>query len=514
MTNRSDKQTADVLLLASVLEKLRTHDGLTVARLHAGRSGIAAPLMELAATRRFASVHELDPASAAFDLVVKSVRDDLQGTQQLVADAILALGLHEETHARAGIEDRVTRSLYSPSLGRRRETLLNNWHRLHQALGLKAAEAPSDRALRGTTEPAVLRELANQLIRRDIYSVGSKTVTMLDAVPTPETPASGRVIVVGGAVMDATFRTNLLPAPETSSEAYSFDLSPGGKGLTQAVATARLGLRTSLLAAVTDDRFGEEILQYLQEEGVDTSLVKRVHGGRTPFTGVFEKELGDSIAVNWRNQNEVFLSPQDISDRYGQLAGCDVLLTTFEVPRETMQHTLALAHRDPDNRPLVILTPGQPYTDERISRDTFSRIDYLVAHPWELGPFAPQSPGPFDPDPVARNLLAFGVETICMLVNGGCTVYSGPAHDVLSVPAFPSIYKEASAARDAFCAALAAKLIENESKFSREVALWAAASMSCATTDFPLSNSMPDRKRIDSLLARSPFWGMNGGAAG
>ena len=68
MINRSDKQTADVLLLASVLEKLRTHDGLTVARLHAGRSGIAAPLMELAATRRFATVHELDLASAAFDL--------------------------------------------------------------------------------------------------------------------------------------------------------------------------------------------------------------------------------------------------------------------------------------------------------------------------------------------------------------------------------------------------------------------------------------------------------------
>ena len=513
MTNRSDKQTADVLLLASVLEKLRTHDGLTVARLHASRSGIAAPLMELAATRRFASVHELDPASAAFDLVANCVRDDLTGTQQIVADAILALGLHADTHAQAGIEERITRSLYSTSLGRRRETLLNNWHRLHEALGHQPGEAPSDRALRGTTEPAVLRELANQLIRRDIYSVGSKTVVMLDAAPPSDAPPTGRVIVVGGAVMDATFRTKALPAPETSSEAYSFDLSPGGKGLTQAVAAARLGLQTSLIAAVTDDRFGEEILEHLRDEGVDTSLIKRVPGRRTPFTGVFEKALGDSIAVNWRNESEVFLSPEDIDDRYGHLAGCDVLLTTFEVPRETMQQTLALAHRDPDNRPLVIVTPGQPYTDERISRDTFARIDYLVAHPWELGPFAPQSLGPFDPDPVARNLLAFGVETLCMLVNGGCTVYSGPAHGILQVPAFPSIYKESAAARDAFCAALAAKLIETKGEFSRDVALWAAASGSCATTDFPLSNSMPDRKRIDALVARSPSWGFDGGGA-
>ncbi|MEU4293549.1 PfkB family carbohydrate kinase [Kribbella sp. NPDC026596] len=510
MTNRSDKQTADVLLLASVLEKLRTHDGLTIARLHASRSGIAAPLVDLAATRRFASVHDLEPASAALDLVATCVRDDLHGTQQLVADAILALGLHTDTYARAGIDDRITHSLYSTSLGRRRETLLNHWHRLHQALGHQPGEAPSDRALRGTTEPAVLRELANQLIRRDIYSVGSKTVVMMDAAPAANAAPAGQVIVVGGAVMDATFRVKNTPAPETSSEAYGFDLSPGGKGLNQAVAAARLGMHTSLIAAVTDDRFGEEIIQYLEDEGVDTSLVKRVRGRRTPFTGVFEKELGDSIAVNWRNQNEVFLSPEDMDERFEAVSGCDALLMTFEVPRETMQRTLALAHRDPDNRPLVLVTPGQPYVDERISRDAFPRIDYLVAHPWELGHFASAGMVPFDPDPVARNLLAFGVETLCMLVNGGCTVYSGAAHDVISVPTIPSIYKESATARDAFCAALAVKLIDNKRKFDGAVAVWAAAAMSCATTDFPLSNSMPDRLRIEALLARSPFT-VNGG---
>jgi ribokinase len=84
-------------------------------------------------------------------------------------------------------------------------------------------------------------------------------------------------------------------------------------------------------------------------------------------------------------------------------------------------------------------------------------------------------------------------------------VYSGPAHDVISVPMMPSIYKESSAARDAFCAALAARLIDNNRKFTNQVALWAAAAMSCATADFPLSNSMPVRQRIDALLARSPF---------
>jgi ribokinase len=500
-----DRQPDKVPLLAGVLEKLRTHDGLTVDRLRSDRVGLASPLMELAAVQRYASVHAVDLPNAAVALVSDCISEDLNSTRQIIADVVLALGVLTKRLADAGIDGHITRALYSSSLGRRREALLNHWHDLHQALDAEPTAAPSDRLLRGSTEPAVLRELAFQLHRRNIYSVGSKNAVMTKAADASGTTSPGRVVVVGGAVMDATFRTKTLPAPETSSEAFGFILSPGGKGLTQAVAAARLGLHTSLIAAVADDRFGDEILHNLETAGVDTSLIKRVRDARTPFTGVIERELGDSIAVNWRNQSEVYLSPADLNERYDDLVNCDALLTTFEIPRDTLQHALALAHRDPDNRPLTVVTPGQPYTDERISHDTLSRIDYLVAHPWELGAFAPPGQTPFDPDPVARNLLAFGVETVCLLVSGGCTIYSGSAEDVIGVPTIPTIYKESSVARDAFCAALAAKLIDNDRKFSGEIALWAAAAMSCATSDFPMLNSMPDRKRIDALLARSPF---------
>jgi ribokinase len=35
--------------------------------------------------------------------------------------------------------------------------------------------------------------------------------------------------------------------------------------------------------------------------------------------------------------------------------------------------------------------------------------------------------------------------------------------------------------------------------------LWATAAMSCAIADFPMSNSMPDRQRIEQLLDRYRF---------
>ncbi|WP_350276751.1 carbohydrate kinase family protein [Kribbella sp. HUAS MG21] len=498
----------NTLVLTNVLEKLRARAGLSVEVLRSERARFAGPLLDLATKRHGGEISGEDRADAAFELVANCVLKELYGTQRIIADVILALRLHADALTDAGIDPQVTRSLYGPVLGGRRKTLLNNWHELHEALGYQPSAAPSDRALRGSNEPGVLGELAEQIIRHTVSAGphGRPRFSRMQRARELGHPA-GQVVVVGGAVMDATFRITALPAPETSTEAYGFDLTPGGKALTQAVAAARLGLKTSLIAAVTDDAFGEEIMQYLREASVDTSLIKRIRGRRTPVTGILERELGDSIAVNWRNQGEVVLEAEDIDERYEHLAGCDALLLTFEVPREVMQQTLALTQHDPGNQPIVIVTPGQPYVDERISREAFARIDYLVAHPWELGHFAPQGLGPFDPDPVARSLVAFGLETLCLLVNGGCTVYSRASHEAISVPSIPSIYKESSASRDAFCAALAAGLIDNERRFTGDVALWAAAAMSCAATDFPLANSMPDRERIDTLLAGSRLSG-------
>jgi ribokinase len=497
------------LVLTHTLEKLRARDGLTVTRLETGAIGVAAPLLGLAAVQRYANIHDMDLTRAALAVVAECVRDALQGTDRIVADTVLALGVFADSQLRHGIEPRVVEALRSDLLSKRRRALLANWRRLHEALGVTTHDAPSDRSLRGTLEGLVLSELARQLIRREVHSLGAKGVVMPEPVHDGRSangpPARGRVIVVGGAVMDATFRTKVLPPRDTSHEAYGFELSPGGKGLTQAVAAARLGLDVSLLAAVADDKFGQEIIDYLRQEGVDTSMLKVVDNARTPFTGVLEFELGDSIAVNWRNDREVRLDVRDIEPFASQLHASDAVLITFEIPRESMERTLALVDLAQPDPPLKIVTPGQPYADGGVSGQALARIDYLVAHAWELGRYAPPDRAAFDLDAVARRILAYGVETLCVPIGGGCTIYSETNLGTFTVPTFPSTYQESSAARDAFCAALAAKLIERQREFSEQVALWATAAMSAATADYPMPNPMPDRKRVELLLSRSRF---------
>jgi ribokinase len=508
MTNRTDMVSPDALVLTHALEKLRARDGLTHSRLDNSRSVEAAPLLGLAAVRRHAAVHDIELAQAALEVIKECVRESLHGSQCIVADAVLGLGTFSDAYTRNGIETRVDKALHSDLLGRRRSTLLSNWRRLHEALGLPRAEPPSDRALRGTIEREVLRELARQLIRREEYSLGAKSVVMPYASEnlSRKMPMSrpGRVIVLGGAVMDATFRTTDIPARGTSIEAYAFELGPGGKGLWQAVAVARLGLDVALVAVVADDRFGHEIVNYLRDEGVDTSLLKLIDDAHTPFTGVAEFELADSIAFNWPNHKEIHLDIRDV-DRLGQhLASYDAVLMTFEIPRKTLEYTLSLVNRLDETRPIVIVTPSQPYRDSGISGQALSHIDYLVAHAWELGRYAPPDRKSFDVDATARQLLGYGVETLCIPTDGGCTVYS-ELLGTFDVPSFPSPYKEISTSRDAFCAALAAKLIESGRGFSEEVALWATAAMAAAIADHPLPNPMPDRRRVDQLLERSRF---------
>jgi ribokinase len=303
--------------------------------------------------------------------------------------------------------------------------------------------------------------------------------------------------------MDATFRTKDIPSKGTSREAYAFDLAPGGKGLKQAVAAARLGLDVALVAAVADDRFGREIIDHLQDEGVDTSLLKLVEDAHTPFTGVVEFELGDSIALNWPNRAEVHLDVRDIDRLAQRFADCDAVLLTFEIPLETLEYVLARVDRLDEPRPIVIVTPGQPY-GAGISGIALSEVDYFVAHAWELGRYSPPDRDSLDVDAAARVLLAYGVETLCVPMDGGCTVYSTPL-GTFPVPTFPSTYRESSVARDAFCAALAAKLIDNDRAFSEEVALWATAAMAATIADHPMPNPMPDRRRVEQLLERPRF---------
>ena len=87
-----------------------------------------------------------------------------------------------------------------------------------------------------------------------------------------------RILVVGSFVMDVIAATEKIPGSGQTVYGKSFHMAPGGKGANQALQCARLGADVTMMGAVGDDLFGQQLLEPLQAAGMDTSHVA-VHSG-------------------------------------------------------------------------------------------------------------------------------------------------------------------------------------------------------------------------------------------
>src|SRR5713226_2442502 len=86
--------------------------------------------------------------------------------------------------------------------------------------------------------------------------------------------ANNKILVAGSLNMDQIVRVPRIPAlGETLLGAGSLKLVPGGKGANQAVAMARLGAPVAMAGRVGNDPFGEQLLNSLRADSVDTDLV-------------------------------------------------------------------------------------------------------------------------------------------------------------------------------------------------------------------------------------------------
>lgn len=99
---------------------------------------------------------------------------------------------------------------------------------------------------------------------------------------------SAEVVVCGSLNMDLVARVDHLPRPGETVAGRSLQRLPGGKGLNQAVAAARMGAATAMIGACGDDQDGEALTALLQAEGIDARGVQRrdSHAAPSAHTGL------------------------------------------------------------------------------------------------------------------------------------------------------------------------------------------------------------------------------------
>lgn len=110
-----------------------------------------------------------------------------------------------------------------------------------------------------------------------------------------------KLLVVGAAVMDCVYVMDELPAAAEKYRAKSLALRGGGTAATAAVAARRLGLDVALAARVGDDVFGAAIVDELEKEGVDCSLVRRCPGRQSSVSAVMVDGRGERMIVNFKD---------------------------------------------------------------------------------------------------------------------------------------------------------------------------------------------------------------------
>ncbi|MGO4835244.1 PfkB family carbohydrate kinase, partial [Rhizobiaceae sp. 2RAB30] len=105
------------------------------------------------------------------------------------------------------------------------------------------------------------------------------------------------VTVVGSFAVGLTMRAPKLPIFGETMFGTDFDMGPGGKGSNQAVATARLGAHSALIALIGTDKLASIATDLYAAEGVDTALVSTRTERATGVGFIILNDKGENFII-------------------------------------------------------------------------------------------------------------------------------------------------------------------------------------------------------------------------
>ena len=299
------------------------------------------------------------------------------------------------------------------------------------------------------------------------------------------------IIVFGSINMDLVVYSDKQPAKGETILGNSFETFQGGKGANQAVAVAKLGFPVSLIGKVGNDVFGDELLENLNRETVDTSMIVRHEGpSGVAFIYVFEQTSENHIIVISGSNKEV--KSNQISDK--ELSTSDVLISQLEVPPSEIEDLFIRAKNSGTYR-MLNAAPAL-----EISKNLIRETDLLVMNESELENLSERSVDNENIDSIAEAIKVLNLKTTqsiaVTLGSKGVYVYTNQKGDFIDGHKIEAV--DTTGSGDCFIGALATHYLKSNDLLDSVNFANKAAALS--VTKRGASASMPTLEEVVNFL--------------
>ncbi|WP_104083549.1 ribokinase [Cryobacterium sp. Y11] len=301
------------------------------------------------------------------------------------------------------------------------------------------------------------------------------------------------IAVLGSANMDLVVRQARLPRPGETIFGADFSTVPGGKGLNQAVAAARLGAAVNFLGAVGADAYGSELRALLLAEGIRSDGISTADAPTgTAHISVVDSGENSIVVVSGANATVTTLS----DEQQAAVAESAFLVMQCELPISVLVEGIAAASTA---GVFTVLTPAPVVP---LPKGFLASVDLIVPNQIE----AAELTGESDPVRAAEVLSAGKTWAIVTLGSEGSVVaYDGEALGL--APARPVTAVDTTAAGDTFVGALVARLAAGFVRGAAvtpdqmiEAVRYATLASSIAVTRAGATSSMPTRAEVEQIL--------------
>ena len=302
------------------------------------------------------------------------------------------------------------------------------------------------------------------------------------------------LICIGTALVDSIIR-GFDPEPISASgyRAASGSLNVGGEAVNEAMAAAKLGVRTAILCALGTDEAGEMVVGALRRCGVDTSRILRSAEHSTPVTTMFVKEDGTRQSIT-NGAHRYNFHPERYAGCFSQTRAV-ILGSLFRAPFNDTDVISGVLHAAKACGATVFadtkLPNFHPLALDDLA-DLLPLVDYITPNEDEARYYT----GRDTPEEMAEVFLRYGVGHVIIKRGAQGCYFRGPG---ISLPAFPVDAVDATGAGDNFLAGFAAGILRGDGP--AEALRFASACGAICATAAGAGTALRDEAQVRAFLA-------------